>query len=246
MLDQQTIDNIKRLSPSKLKRFIVAPAKVFQPYEATPAMEIGTAGHTYVLERFKFLDTVVCSEYNDYRTKEAKKWKESNELAGKIVLKSDDYRMVVRMGDNALTALNVHGFVQNQNYDTEVWLPEAPYKSLTLNGRVDIIRRDKMMFGDVKFVADITKERRKDYEVQMGFYRLMLSLAHHIIPDKIDCFLLLCEKKPPYMTKWVDYSYNNEDFTRVRSLANAYNSYVNRAIERGETWENEQYQDEVW
>lgn len=244
MLEQQMIDRLKRLSASKLKRFAVSPSKVFHEYETTDAMDIGTAGHLYVLENGKFADKVVCSKYDDYRTKDARKWKENTELEGKIVLKADDFRMCVRMGDSVLSSLDVHGFVQN--YDTEVWLKEMPYKSLVLNGRVDVIRRDKLMFGDVKFVADITRERRKDYDIQMGFYRLMLSLAHHVMPSEIDCFLLLCEKKSPFMTKWINFSHQEDEFSRVRSLANAYNSYVHRAIERGETWESEQYQDEVW
>jgi len=59
------------------------------PRSSTPAMALGTALHTLLLEPERFADQFVPAEYTSFRSKEAKAWKAEVEAAGKTVLATE-------------------------------------------------------------------------------------------------------------------------------------------------------------
>lgn len=68
--------------------------------ESTPEMDFGSALHLLVLEGEEaFRRGTVVSAFEDFRTKEARVWRDQQRIEGKIILKEDDVRRVRHMAE---------------------------------------------------------------------------------------------------------------------------------------------------
>ena len=94
------------VSSSSLKRMLQSPAHYWaackrnperEPEERSDALDMGAAAHCAALEPEKFAEQFVVSEYDDFRSKEARAWREAARGTGKIVLTEDQHRTVKRM-----------------------------------------------------------------------------------------------------------------------------------------------------
>lgn len=71
--------------------------------KSTPAMNLGSAIHAYLMDQAEWDARFVLSEYDAYRSNEAKAWKAEQEEAGKIIITKDQLEHIKAMAD-ALSA----------------------------------------------------------------------------------------------------------------------------------------------
>ncbi len=176
-----------------------------QPREATPAMVIGSAVHTHVLE----LDTwdqryVTCPEGIDRRTKQGKAEWEAFSVASsnRTVLSKADADLVMRMGQ-AIYAHPAAAFLLQRPglaEQTYLWTDDAT--GLECKCRPDWMTRDGQLIVDLKTTEDASPAGfRKSvanfrYHVQAAWYLDGLERATGRRPEQ---FIFICvEKKPPH------------------------------------------------
>ncbi len=82
-------------SECPLKAFLASPWNPDQePEEHAPHLDIGTAAHLAVLEEHLLMDRAAVHAYPDYRTKEAKAFRDDAYETGKIPLKAEEWATV--------------------------------------------------------------------------------------------------------------------------------------------------------
>ncbi|MHB8283997.1 MAG: PD-(D/E)XK nuclease-like domain-containing protein [Caulobacteraceae bacterium] len=98
----------KSVSTTSLKRVLRSPAHFWarsvwnpnhEPEDRSEALDEGAAAHCRALEPEKFVAGFVVSEFDDFRTKEARTWRDAQRLDGKIVLTAEQDAKILRMAE---------------------------------------------------------------------------------------------------------------------------------------------------
>lgn len=94
------------ISASGLKQIVECPAKywAFSPYnprrfekKETKALDLGRAAHALVLGEPEFAKHFIISPHDEFRTKEAREWRDASLDMGLTVLKASDFDVVQAM-----------------------------------------------------------------------------------------------------------------------------------------------------
>lgn len=163
---------------------------------------IGKAAHTLLLGEggFKELYAIRPDEFDSWRTKAAKEWRERNVENGLTVLVPDDIA-AIRQIANALDA-HPHatdlltGHIEKsliwKDKETGIWLKSRP----------DAIPTNSDMLADLKCVAsahpdDVYRNIIKHgYHIQLALAAMGMSAVMSRKPT--DCILVFAEKVPPF------------------------------------------------
>jgi hypothetical protein len=175
------------------------------PQEATPAMRLGTALHTHVLELDSWDKDIAVSPFGiDRRTKAGKEMWAAFEAdsKGKTLITADDAEQVMAMGravhshPAAAMLLNLPGKAETSHFYSD------PVLGLELKCRPDWLTNDGKIVVDLKTTDDASGRGfaksifQWRYWVQAGFYVNVLEGATGIRPEQ---FIFCCvEKKAPY------------------------------------------------
>ena len=174
--------------------------------EPTPAMQVGTAVHTHVLELDQWDQRyVVMPDGIDRRTKQGKaEWDAfSTASSGRTVLSKADAEQVMRMGQAvyghpaaALLLKQLPGKAET----THMWTDADT--GLQCKCRPDWLTDDGSLIIDLKTTEDASPKGFEKsignwrYHVQAAWYLHGLEQATGIRPEQ---FIFICvEKKPPY------------------------------------------------
>lgn len=149
------------------------------PMEATSAMEFGTALHALTLEPHREPDDVcVVSPYPDFRTKEAKEWRDTQTLP---VFKSEAIERLRECRKAILTHPRAGWIMQQSETGTRevsVWKHHGR-TGLLLKGRLDIIFQgedNRIAIADLKKCQNSSRDgftkslAERMYNVQAAFY----------------------------------------------------------------------------
>ena len=201
------------VSKSHLDQIVKSPLHYWARYldpnrvtpEPTPAMAIGSAVHTHVLE----LDTwdaryVTAPDGIDRRTKAGKaEWDAFQTAAtGRTVLAKADAQLVMRMGHSVFAhpAAAMLLAMPGKAETTHMWTDQAT--GLRCKCRPDWLTDDGSLIVDLKTTEDASPLGfRKSianfrYFVQASWY---LDGVQHATGKRPDQFIFLCvEKKPPF------------------------------------------------
>ena len=178
--------------------------------EVSKAMELGTIIHMAALEPEKPLESLVAvSPYTDYRTKEAREWRDSQRDAGKIIATAEDINL-------ASTCGNVFREDYGQMFKAETKTEVAVFGNIGstgVKGMIDVVPEGLDCLIDLKTTASIenlnTLQRNivnRGYHWQAALY---LDLWNAASGEKrtrfIFCFM---ETEFPHETAWVELSEN--------------------------------------
>jgi len=185
-LSNEAYHALKAVSPSQIKVLARSPLHYFDQFlaedrekkEPTPAMQVGTALHTAVLEPELWDATVAVPPHTfDRRTKVGKELAAEfeRESAGKIVLTPDDADRVRRMAD----AVHKHPAAKfllelpGRREPSYTW--KDPATGLECKTRPDWHSEDRRLVVDVKTTRDASREEfaksiaNYDYHVQAAW-----------------------------------------------------------------------------
>ncbi len=191
-LSNEAYHALKAVSPSQIKVLARSPLHYFDQFlaedrekkEPTPAMQVGTALHTAVLEPELWDATVAVPKHAfDRRTKVGKELAAEfeRESAGKIVLSPDDADRVRRMAD----AVHKHPAARfllelpGRREPSYTW--KDPATGLECKTRPDWHSEDRRLVVDVKTTRDASREEfaksiaNFDYHVQAAWNQAALE-----------------------------------------------------------------------
>lgn len=173
--------------------------------ETSPALEFGSALHTYVLEKHKFAHEYCVAPDVDRRTKEGKI--AFNEFVlengGKKPIKKQDFETIVGM-DKAVDRL----FAAKDSMAEAVLIgeivfdsPDMNEKRLPVKAKLDWVqfKGGKAVIKDLKSIADITGVTSASYHnnwaIQSALYT---DLCNNLAQDGTDFYYIAVGKEPPH------------------------------------------------
>ena len=187
--------------------------------ESSKAMELGTLIHYAVLEPEKPLESLVAvSPYVDYRTKEAREWRDLQREAGKIVVTEED-EIISRYAAEAFHEDYAQHFGSYKNMQTEVAV-FGKIGETEVKGMIDIVPTGLDCLIDLKTTASIDSlDNLQRNIVNRGMHwqaALYLDLWNAASGEKrtrfVFCFM---ETDYPHETAWVELSENLIDIGRA-------------------------------
>ena len=199
------------LSKSSLDKINKSVDHYFMDADAeTPAMRLGTAFHTLVLEPDKFAKRYVIGPDADKRSAEGKKsWKDAeNANPKKTILNISDWDMIHFMKESIDNHRRASELIDPKVGNTEETMMWNDRELQTLmKGRSDFRNNDQKVVIDLKSTVDATKDKiERDlwsndfrYHVQAAIYT---DGAREILEDENwDFYFIFAQKKPPYLVQ---------------------------------------------
>lgn len=176
-------------SASRLNRMMESsPAhahhEMTHPKEPTPAMKLGTAIHTRILEASEFANVYVQSEFEEFRTDIAKNWKKGVESRGYEVLGKSQWELVSNVNQQALMHPMAGALLDSRTHTELSLVWDDVDSGVRCKARIDGLA---MIDGtpalvDLKTTSDASCEGFEKsifnfgYHRQMAFYREALAL----------------------------------------------------------------------
>ena len=189
-----------------------------KPREASKAMDLGTLIHAATLEPETVEQIIAISPYADFRTKEAREWKEAQAESGKIITSQDEIDKALSIAETVTDDYLAHF---NAKYKTEVAV-FGKIGSTEIKGLIDIVPDGLDCLVDLKTTAGICngneatrincEEALRWTIMKWGYHwqaALYLDLWNAASGEKrtrfIFCFV---ETESPHETAWVELSEN--------------------------------------
>ena len=201
------------LSKSSLDRINKSVDHYFMEQVAeTPAMRVGTAFHTLILEPDKFERDYICGPDTDRRSAAGKKaWKDAEENNnGKTLLNVNDWDMIHFMQESVSRhKLASHLLDEKSGKAEETMMWNDSELGTLMKGRSDFRNFSEKVIIDLKSTMDATKDKlERDlwssdlrYHVQAAIYT---DGARAILDDDSwEFYFVFVEKRPPYAVQVV-------------------------------------------
>jgi CRISPR/Cas system-associated exonuclease Cas4 (RecB family) len=217
------------LSASQLKKFAESP-RIFEAYHVTksiasepsPAMRLGSAVHTAVLERVHFhRDYVVCpAECSDKRTKAYKDWSAGVD-ATKTVLTDDEYLRVMQCALAVESNETSRAIINASTHVEKSFAYDDFLTGVECRVRFDAIAGDVVV--DLKTVSDGSQTAFESSVAKFGYH---LQAAHYleglrtIDPDRNWRFVFITlETQAPFRCRVFELSDDSLNFASMQRMA---------------------------
>jgi len=193
------------VSKSLLWQFGKSPWKWAHQVESQPtaAMNLGSVVHAITLEPDKTADVFVVSEYDSFRTKEAREWRDQKAAEGLIVLSEKDYLAAAAMAHRATEELHRALDGDHVGYQVEQEVTGS-INGVDVCGLIDVVPDDGATLWDLKTCSAIGDERSLQrtvfdfgYHVQAALYCDLISAETESEPSFGFIFV---ETSVPYET----------------------------------------------
>jgi hypothetical protein len=178
------------------------------PIEPTPAMLMGSAFHTLLLEPGKWSQTVAELTFDDYRKTEARAARDAAIAAGKVPLKPSEASAVKDMAAAALANRDVRELLEPGGLAEVSFVHDDG--DLSIKARPDFFRTDEEVLIDVKGCPNAHPrefEKHADgmhYYIQAAFHRRVVQAVTKL---RIKGYAYIAvEREPPYLSSvcWLD------------------------------------------
>jgi hypothetical protein len=196
-------DMILAAVPAKLKYHKDHP----EVENVTPAKIIGSAFHTKLLEPEVFDARYTLSRYEEYRSNEAKNWRDEQTAKGLTLLSREDVDMIDQMVQSCREHPNFSDVFRRNGMRRELTvIAKDPATGLLLRARYDIVPGGNVI-PDIKSTIDASPEGfgnqvwNLNYGAQCAHYLHVWNLAHPNAKYRKEHFVFLAvEKEPPFLS----------------------------------------------
>jgi hypothetical protein len=191
-------------------------ARYYASKAPTKQMDIGTAGHTFVLGRGK---RIACLPYRDWRTDAAKESREKTRAAGLVPLLHADYTAAEQLAESIKRRLREEHAKDNRvpaefeggvSEQVMVWDEPTPSGPVPCKGMMDYVWLDRGRILDLKFVEDASPaaiERSAEnlgYAIQSTGYTRGLAQVRPDLAGRIQFLFLFVEVDEPHAMRIVE------------------------------------------
>lgn len=138
--------------------------------KTTPALDFGKAVHCLLLGDEVFEESFVIrpEKYPDYRSKEAREWRDAMEEIGKTILTDDQIERIRRIADDASKHPLVHTGILNGRVERSMFAKD-PSTGIWLRARPDAVPVDGV-FVDLKTASSFSEDFLERQMADAGYY----------------------------------------------------------------------------
>lgn len=183
--------NKEYISASQIKLYKKSPLhKITYISKETPAMEFGTAYHTFILEPEEFGRNYFIFNENErpepdktFGSKLNKEWKDNILMTNRNIIPIEMHKQLCDMRDILMSDFYVRSLLKNGTAELSHYteIDSNNYKNIKVKVRPDYLKTDKRLIVDLKTTNDaslegFTKNAAKfDYHIQAAFYADVLE-----------------------------------------------------------------------
>lgn len=192
--------------------YAVAAKRGMLPGPASKSIDLGQLVHMFVLGGDP--STFVVPEYVDFRTKEARAWRDEMQSTGKTIISRSQYEAVSPIVDNIEGHPMSKELLKGNEVKHEVEL-FAKVNRVALRGKADAIlnANDKLTICDIKTTAQFDGWKyaamSRHYDLQAAVYSLIAAKSLGVSPLSVDFYFCVAETVAPYR---VQYHYSGTAF----------------------------------
>lgn len=187
------------------------------------AFRLGTALHSLSFEGALSPKYFAISKYDEFRTNEAKAWRDAQINAGRTVLKQKDLKIVKDMCEALLEepAIQQGLFDEKGEVETSVFHKDEE-TGLWLKVRPDVVPVNPVLV-DLKTTADASRRAVERNVIDYG-YHMQLALAAEVIEKVVgtpieECWLVMIEKEAPHTVVFAEIDMDLVAWGRVLNRA---------------------------
>jgi hypothetical protein len=173
-----------------------------QPRERSKSMDIGQSVHTAILghgEKF------IKSEFDEFRTKEAKAWRDEQEENGLIVLKPDEFDKIDLIKSNFEAQMRDCGLYGVFESSKKELMAEYLFDDIYTISMFDAFNEEYGVIFDLKTTTDASPDacQRKiidmGYDIQAALYTKSVEIIKPELTGRVRFIFLFQEVDPPYI-----------------------------------------------
>ena len=174
------------------------------PFEATAAMQFGTAAHSLILEPGTFNDEYQLWQ-GDRRTKAGKEAYEAILATGQTPITQQDMQRLEMMEHHCTMHPPVSKLLeQAKEIELSLQFDSPYYEGISCKGQIDLYTKNGILV-DLKTVADIEKAQRQffnlHYDLQLAFYHdALVANGYQVNAVKV----LFVETQSPHQVALLD------------------------------------------
>lgn len=200
-LTNSGIKTLLNACPARFAHDHPAIGQTEEERKATAAMRMGSVVHRLALDKG---DDYEAGEYDDYRSKAAKEWRDEVEASGKIPLKPSEFEKASAMAEIIRGAIEAE--TRGHPYATEVVIAWRDPLGFWCRGMLDVWCPDMNLALDVKTCADagdksVNRAFATGYAHQDEWYSSGIASALGK-PTPPSFGFLFVEKDAPYLARY--------------------------------------------
>lgn len=192
--------------------YAVAAKRGELPKPTSKSIDLGQLAHMFVLGGDA--DAFIVSPYADFRTKEARNWRDEALDACKTIVTKEQYDAIAAIVDNIESHPRSKELLKNKGVRHEVEM-FAKVNGIDLRGKADAILQevDSLIITDIKTTAQFDewkyKAMRRHYDLQAAVYSLIGAKTLGVDNSKVEFYFCVVETVFPYR---VQYHFAGLDF----------------------------------
>jgi hypothetical protein len=208
-IENEDYHNSEGLSRSALMKFKISPLHYWSEYKKegrkketnTPALILGNAVHTYILQPEEFDEYYCVSEKPDQRTTKGKEdWAEiQHNNRGKIIISTAVYEEVQKLGRAFLTHELAKKFLVGVQVEKSVFWKDSK-TNILCKARPDIWLQN--IIADIKTTNDASPRSFQRDIMKYGYHiqaAMVQDGIYHVTKKMIETFVFIAiEKEEPY------------------------------------------------
>lgn len=185
--------------------YAVAAKQGKLPKPASKAIDLGQLAHMFVLGGNP--DAFIVSPYADFRTKEARNWRDEALDACKTIVTKEQYDAISTIVDNIEAHPMSKKLIKGSNVRHEVEM-FAKINRVDLRGKADAILQDDdtLIITDIKTTAQFDewkyKSMRRHYDLQAATYSLIASSSLKADKGMVNFYFCVVETVFPYRVQY--------------------------------------------
>lgn len=185
--------------------YAVAAKRGQLPKPVSKSIDLGQLAHMFVLGGDQ--DAFVVSPYADFRTKEARNWRDEALDACKTIITNKQYDVIAAIVDNIEAHAMSKKLLKSKNVQHEVEM-FAKVNGVDLRGKADAILQDgeTLIITDIKTTPQFDewkyKSMRRHYDLQAANYSLIASKSLGVDANNTKFYFCVVETVFPYRVQY--------------------------------------------
>lgn len=186
--------------------YAVAAKNGMLPPPSSAAIDLGQLAHMLVLGGE---DTFAISPYDDFRTKEARDWRNEQLEQGKNIITSNQFKAVESMVSNIENHPLTPKLLLGEGWKHEVEMYASTNEGVALRGKADalkVVAGQSLITTDIKTTAKFDDFKKKalwnHYDLQAANYNLIGAFSQGIDPMGCNFYFCVVETTVPYRVQY--------------------------------------------
>lgn len=168
-------------------------------------IDLGELAHMLILGGE---DTFALSEFDDFRTKKAREWRDAQIAAGKAIITQDDFKSITQMVEHVEKHPLSQKYLLGDGFKHEVEMYAQTASGTKLRGKADALKvsKDSLIITDIKTTGKFDDFKKsaswRHYDLQAAVYTLIGGASQKINSSFVNYYFCVVETIMPYRVKF--------------------------------------------